>query len=121
MSILDRSMEFLLAAVFLWFGIGKIFSHNRKEQEPGTEETSGLMELPYAWAALIGLFETVGALALIAPVGVLLSPRSSIAAASALALLMVGASIYRVRHQQSAAPTVVLFLMAVFVIAAHSL
>ena len=34
---------------------------------------------------------------------------------------MVGASIYRVRRQQSAAPTVVLFLMAVFVIAARSL
>jgi hypothetical protein len=121
MSVLDRIMEFLLAGVFLWFGLGKIFSYNRGANEPDGEETSGLMGLPYTLAALIGLFETVAALALIAPVGVVLSPRLSIAAATALALLMVGASIYRVRRQQSAAPTVVLFLMAVFVIAARSL
>ena len=121
MSILDRFMEFLLAGIFLWFGLGKIFSYNREANEPEKEETSGLMGLPYTWAALIGLFETVAALALMAPVGVLLSPKFSIAAATALALLMVGASIFRIRRRQSAAPTVVLFLMAVFVIAARCL
>jgi len=121
MNSLDRLMEILLAGVFLCAGLGKIFSYNRKASEPGNEGTSGLMGLPYAWAALIGLFETVAALALIAPVGALLSPAFVITAATALALLMVGASLYRVRHQQSAAPTIALFLMALFVIAARCL
>lgn len=114
-------MEFLLSGVFLCAGLAKIFSYNRKASKPGNQETSGLMGLPYTWAALIGLFETVAALALIAPVGPSLSPTLVIATASALALLMVGASIYRVRRQQSAAPTIALFLMAFFVIAARCL
>ena len=42
-------MEFLLAGVFLCAGLGKIFSYNRKPSEPGNEETSGLMGLPYTW------------------------------------------------------------------------
>jgi hypothetical protein len=75
------------------------------------------MGLPYTWAGLIGLFENLSALALIAPVGALLSPAFAGAAATALAMLMVGASIYQIRRLQSAAPTIVLFLMAILVIA----
>jgi len=114
-------MEFLLAGVFLWFGLGKIFSYNRRAKDPRDGETSGLADLPYRWAALIGLFETAAALALIAPVGGLLSATVAVTAAAALALLMMAASIYRVRRQESAIPTIVLFLMAVFVIAARTL
>jgi uncharacterized membrane protein YphA (DoxX/SURF4 family) len=121
MNSLDRFMEFLLSGVFLCAGLVKIFSYNRKAKEPGNQETTGLMGLPYTCAALIGLFEIVAALALIAPVGPSLSPTFAIVTASALALLMVGASIYRVRHQQSAAPTIALFLMALFVLAARCL
>ncbi len=114
-------MEFLLAGVFLCAGLAKIFSYNRKASEPGNEESSGLMGLPYTWAALIGLFETAAALALIAPVPALLSPTFVLTAATALALLMVAASVYRVRRQQSAAPTIALFLMALFVIVGRCL
>lgn len=110
-------MEFLLAGVFLCAGLVKIFGYNRKARDSGSRETSGLGGLPYTWAALIGLFEMVAALALIAPVDAQLSATLVTTAAIALALLMVAASIYRMRRQQSAAPTVVLFLMAVFVIA----
>ena len=121
MNSLDRLMEFLLSGVFLCAGLAKIFSYNRKASKPGNQETSGLMGLPYTWAALIGLFETVAALALIAPVGP--SPLSNTRhrAARHSLCLMVGASIYRVRRQQSAAPTIALFLMALFVIAARCL
>jgi uncharacterized membrane protein YphA (DoxX/SURF4 family) len=121
MNSLDRVMELLLAVVFLCAGLGKIFSYNSKGEEPGRGETSGLAGLPYTWAALIGLSETVAALALIAPVGASLSAKIVTTAAIALALLMVAASIYRVRCQQSAAPTIALFLMALFVIAMRCL
>lgn len=125
MNSLDRIMEFLLSAVFLCFGLAKIFSYNRRAQDPSGEdatgEATGLMGLAYQWAALIGFFETAAALILLLPseAGPAIAP--ALLAATALAVLMVGASIYRARQQQSAAPTIVLFLMALFVIAAHCL
>ena len=114
-------MEFLLAGVFLCTGLGKIFSYNRKAKDSKIGESSGPMGLPYRWTALIGLAETAASLALIAPVGRHPSAPLVLAAALALALLMVAASIYRVRRHESAIPTIVLFLMAVFIIAARSL
>lgn len=110
-----------MAGVFLCAGLSKIFSYNRKAKVPGTRETPGPMGLQYRWAALIGLFETAAALALIVPTGSPASANLVLPAASALALLMVAASIYRLRRQESAAPTVALFLMAIFVIAARCL
>ena len=125
MNTLDRFMEFLLSAVFLCFGLAKIFSYNRKARYPSGEdgpgETTGLMGLSYEWAALIGFFETVAALILLLPSAARPAITPALVAATALAVLMIGASIYRARQQQSAAPTIVLFLMALFVIAAHCL
>ena len=117
MNSLDRFMEFVLAFVFLLAGLGKIFSYNRKAERPA----SGLMGVEYKWAALIGLFELVAALALITPVDFDRHATLVLPAAIGLALLTVGASIYRVCRHQSAVPTVVLFLLAIFVIAARCL
>lgn len=114
-------MELLLAGVFLLAGLSKIFTNNGKAKDSETEEPSGLMGLPYGLAALIGLFETSAALALITPVGTWPSATLALPAATALALLMVAASIYRVRRKESAIPTIVLFLMAIFVVAARTL
>lgn len=119
MNSLDRFMELLLAVVFLLVGLSKIFTKNRKGKHAGTGESSGLMGLPYGLAALIGLFETTAALVLITPAGTWPSATLALPAATALAVLMVAASIYRVRRRESAVPTIVLFLMAIFVIAAR--
>jgi hypothetical protein len=125
MNGLNRFMEFLLSAVFLCAGLAKIFSYNRNENrsiasnDPG--ETTGLMGLPYRWAALIGFFETMAALILLAPSATLPTFAPALIAATALALLMVAASVYRLRRRQSTAPTMALFLIALFVIAAHCL
>jgi hypothetical protein len=62
------------------------------------------------------LLEIVGAIGLILPMD-LLPPHIVVrAAAAALGLLMIIAGIYHVRRKESAAPDVVLFLMAIFVI-----
>ncbi|HUV70954.1 MAG TPA: DoxX family protein [Terracidiphilus sp.] len=125
MNSLDRFMEFLLSAAFLCFGLAKIFSYNGRAQAPSGEdvpgETTGLMGLSYQWAALIGFFETAAALILLLPSEAHPAIAPALVAATALAVLMIGASFYRARQQQSAAPTIVLFLMALFVIAAHCL
>ena len=119
MNNLDPVMEFVLAFVFLVAGLSKIFSYNRKPARPDGGQATGLMGLQYAWAALIGLFELAAALALITPVSSELHATLVLRAAIGLALLTVGASIYRVRRNQSAVPTMVLFLLAAFVIAAR--
>lgn len=121
MNSLDRFMEFVLAFVFLLAGLGKIFSYNRKAERPEGGQAGGLMGVEYKWAALIGLFELVAALALITPVDSDRHATLVLPAAIGLALLTVGASIYRVCRHQSAVPTVVLFLLAIFVIAARCL
>jgi hypothetical protein len=119
MNSLDRFMELLLAGVFLLVGLSKIFTNNKKAKYSGPPESSGLMGLPYRMAALIGLFETTAALVLIMPAGTWPSATLALPAATALAVLMLAASIYRMRLRESAVPTIVLFLMAIFVVAAR--
>ncbi len=112
-------MEFLLAGVFLCLGLSKVFGYRRKAKESESGQASGFLGLPYGLAASIGLFEVVAAMALIAPAAILPSSTLVLPAAVGLAILTVAASIYRARRQESAVPTIVLFLMAIFVVTAH--
>lgn len=121
MNSLDRFMELLLAIVFLCAGLAKVFSYNSAKKSGGASGTSGFTGLPYVWAALIGAFEIAAAMVLVAPAGTWPSDNLALPAAGALALLMAAASIYRQKRQQSSAPTIALFLMALFVIAARCL
>lgn len=114
-------MELLLAGVFLCLGLSKIFGYQRKAKQSESGLPSGLMGLPYGLAATIGLFEIAAALALVMPAGVWPSSALVLPAAVGLAILTVAASIYRVRRKESAVPTIVLFLMAIFVVAARCL
>jgi hypothetical protein len=69
----------------------------------------------------IGLFEVLLALALVAPIGLNLPVALPLLAASALALLTMTAAIYHLRRHETAAPSAVLFLLALFVIVGHTL
>jgi hypothetical protein len=60
--------------------------------------------------------EIAGAVGLLVPVDVMPPHVLLRAAAGGLALLMVGAGIYHARRQESAAPSISLFLLALFVI-----
>jgi hypothetical protein len=67
-------------------------------------------------AALVGLLEVVGAAGVLVPVDVWPPYVFLRLAAAGLGLLMVGTAVYHVRRQESAAPDVSLFLLALFVI-----
>jgi hypothetical protein len=110
MNNLDRFMEFLVAAVFLFVGLSKIFSYRypRGLREAGASELA--VEFPYWCVALLGLFEMAAAMALVTPF------ELTLIAAVALAFSTLIAGFYRVSVKKSAAPTTALFLLVLFVI-----
>jgi uncharacterized membrane protein YphA (DoxX/SURF4 family) len=116
MSSLDQFAEFFVAVVFLCAGIRKIFSYKPKKPAEEARPAQGLYGLPYELLVAVALFEIAAALALVAPVDPEMHVQLVRLAAVGLALLTVAASIYRVRHKQSAAPTLALFFMTMFVI-----
>jgi hypothetical protein len=69
-----------------------------------------------AQAALVGLVEAAGAALVLVPVDVWPPQVLVRLACSGLALIMVAASIYHMRRQESAAPSISLFLLALFII-----
>ncbi len=109
-------MELLVAVVFLWVGIGKIRSYGRRPKALGASRMHLPFGLPQGFAIAVGLFEIGAALILLfAPFGTWQQANLVRSAVTLLALLTMGAGIYHVRRQETAAPTVVLFLLTVFV------
>lgn len=110
MNSLDRFMEFLVAAVFIFVGLSKILTYrlHMKPSEAGATEL--VSEFPYWCIALVGLFEMGAAMALVTPF------ELTLFAAVALALSTMITGLYRVSVNKPTAPTLVLFLLALFVI-----
>jgi hypothetical protein len=121
MTNLDRFMELLLAGVFLWIGIRTILSFRRRPKALGASNRRLPLGLPYGVVVAIGIFEIVAALGLVAPFGSAQPVSTALVAATGLALLTLMAAILNVRRQRSAAPSVALFLMALFVIVGHTI
>jgi uncharacterized membrane protein len=69
-----------------------------------------------AQALLIGLFEAAAAVLVLVPVDIWPPHILLRLACAGLALIMVAASIYHFRRQESAAPSISLFLLALFII-----
>ncbi len=108
--------QIILAGVFLSVGLSKIFAYQRLVKAVEARSKGGKIGMSRAQAALVGLAEMAGAVGVLVPVDpwppyILL--RLSCAG---LALLMVAAGIYHIRRQEPAAPSVSLFLLALFVI-----
>jgi len=110
MNGLDRLMEFVVAAVFTFVGLSKIFSYKYKAAGGEVEASEFAVEFPYWSVALLGLFEMIAAMALITPF------EQKLFAAVALALSTLIICLYRASVQKPAAPTVVLLLLVLFVI-----
>jgi Na+/H+ antiporter NhaD/arsenite permease-like protein len=115
MSSLDRFAEFFVAVVFFCAGVSRIFPYKQKETRTVTEKAHGFARLPYKLQFVVAVFEIAAAFALLVPVDPAMHIDLARLAAAGLALLTIAASIYRVRHNQSAAPTIALFFMAMFV------
>jgi uncharacterized membrane protein YphA (DoxX/SURF4 family) len=108
--------QIILAGIFLFTGFTKIFAYEHLVRAVEARSKAGRIGMSRGLAALVGLAEIAGAVGLLVPVDVMPPHVLLRAAAAGLALLMVGAGIYHARRQESAAPSISLFLLALFVI-----
>jgi uncharacterized membrane protein YphA (DoxX/SURF4 family) len=108
--------QILLAGIFLFTGFSKIFAYNRVVKVVEARSKAGRIGMSRAQAALVGLVEAAGAALVLVPVDVWPPQVLVRLACSGLALIMVAASIYHMRRQESAAPSISLFLLALFII-----
>ncbi|HLI04798.1 MAG TPA: DoxX family protein [Terracidiphilus sp.] len=113
--------QVLLAGIFLFIGITKLFADERLLRRLEGLPGRGAVTLTRAQAVPVGLLEIAGAIGVVMPP--MLTPEALAPdylmvrlAAAGLALLMVGASIFHARRRESAAPSVTLFLLALFVL-----
>jgi uncharacterized membrane protein YphA (DoxX/SURF4 family) len=108
--------QILLAGVFLFTGFSKIFAYGKVVKVVQARSKAGNIGLSRRQAVLVGLVEIAGAVGLLIPVDVWPPYVLLRLAAGGLALLMVAAGIFHARRQESAAPSITLFLLALFVI-----
>jgi uncharacterized membrane protein YphA (DoxX/SURF4 family) len=116
MNTLLWIVQIILAGVFLFTGFSKIFAYGQVVKVMEARSKSGGFGLSRASAALVGVLEIIGAAGVLVPVDLWPPDVFLRLAAAGLALLMVAAGVYHIRRQESAAPSVVLFLLALFVI-----
>lgn len=108
--------QIILAGVFIFTGLSKIFAYGQVVKVVEARSKAARIGMSRGQAAMVGLVEIVGAAAVLVPVD-LWPPYVFLRLATAwLALLMVAAGIYHLRRQESAAPSVAMFLLALFVI-----
>ena len=108
--------QIILAGVFLFTGLSKIFAYKHLVKAVEARSKAGRIGMSRGQAALVGLLEAAGAAAVLVPMDVRPPWALLRLACGGLALLMVAAGIYHIRRQESAAPSVALFLLALFVI-----
>jgi hypothetical protein len=112
--------QLVLAGVFLFTGSTKLFVYEKLVKTLESRSKSGRIGMSRGQAAMIGLLEIAGGVGILTPADIVSAGLQShlfiLLAAGGLALLMVAAGIYHLRRQESAAPAVSLFLLAVFVV-----
>jgi uncharacterized membrane protein YphA (DoxX/SURF4 family) len=108
--------QIILAGVFLFTGFSKIFAYKHVVKVVEARSKAVPIGITSAQAALVGMAEIVGAAGVLVPVDLWPPYVFLRLAAAVLALLMVGTGIYHLRREESAAPDVSLFLLALFVI-----
>jgi uncharacterized membrane protein YphA (DoxX/SURF4 family) len=107
--------QILLAGVFLYAGLSKIFAYGRQTKTL-SRPIGGCAGLPHELVAAIALAEIAGALAVVVPVDLWPPDILLRLAVTGLALLTVAAVVYHVRRKEPTAPLVALFLLALFII-----
>jgi uncharacterized membrane protein YphA (DoxX/SURF4 family) len=108
--------QILLAAVFLFTGASKLLAYEELVRAVERRSKGGKIGMSRPLAGIVGLLEIAGAVGVILPVDPWPPQVLLRLAAAGLALLMVVAGIYHLSRQESATPSVVLFLLAIFVI-----
>jgi uncharacterized membrane protein YphA (DoxX/SURF4 family) len=108
--------QILLAGVFLVTGATKLLSYEKLVKRLEARSKGRPIGMSLGQAALIGVLEIAGAVGVLTPASLVPAHLIVRLAAAGLALLMVGAGIYHLRRDESAAPAVSMFLLALFVI-----
>lgn len=108
--------QIILAGIFLFAGFTKIFAYERLVKAVEARSKSGRVGMTQTQAVTVGILEIGGAVGLLVPMDVWPPNILLRLAAGGLALLMVAAGIYQIRRKDSAAPSVALFLLALFII-----
>ena len=108
--------QLVLAGVFSFTGATKLFAYEKLVKTLQSRSKGKPIGMSSGQAAVIGLLEIAGAVGVVTPAELIHGHLFVRLAAGGLALLMVAAGIYHLRRQESAAPAVSLFLLAVFVI-----
>ena len=108
--------QILLAGVFLFTGATKLFTYEKLVIRLEARSKGRPLGISRGQAALIGLLEIAGAVGVLTPATLVPAHLLVRMAACGLALLMIGAGIYHLRRDESAAPAVAVFLLALFVI-----
>jgi hypothetical protein len=116
MNTLVWIAQILLGGIFLFTGAGKLFAYKKLIESLEARSKFGHAGVSRRLAAFIGLAEIAGALGVLTPGWLVPGHLLVRLAAGGLALIMVLAGIYHLRREEEAAPTVVLFLLALFVI-----
>jgi uncharacterized membrane protein YphA (DoxX/SURF4 family) len=108
--------QILLAAVFVFTGVSKLLAYEELVKAPELRGKAKRVGMSRGVAAAVGLLEIIGAVCVVVPVDIWPPYILLRAAAAGLAILMIIAGIYHLRRQETAAPSVVLFLLSIFVI-----
>jgi len=117
MNSLDWFAQLLLAGIFVFSGLSKIFAIQRRVKTTAhTSLSCTCSGMPCNVVLAIALVELTGALALIVPFNLWQPGILPLLGAAGLALLTLCACIYHLRRHESAAPIVALFLLTLFVI-----
>jgi hypothetical protein len=109
-------VQIIMAGVFIFTGCSKVLAYDKVVKALEARYKGHKIGMSRGLAAQVGLLEILGAVGVAMPFDAWPPHIFLLMAASGLALLMVVAGIYHIRRKETATPSVVLFLMAVFVI-----
>jgi hypothetical protein len=116
MNALLWIVQLILAGVFFTTAAGKLFAYQRVVAVVESRSKGHAVNMTRIQAAVVAIAEIVGALGLLMPVETEPPHLVILAAAGWLALIMVGATIYHFARKEHATPSIVLFLLALFII-----
>jgi uncharacterized membrane protein YphA (DoxX/SURF4 family) len=117
MNVLMWIAQLIIGGVFLFTGFSKLFVYDKVTKFVERRSKTHPIGIPARQAAVIGVAEIAGALGEIVPIHFEGYPYLLPLVSSAfLAILMMGAFQYHLRRKESAAPSLVLILMAILVI-----
>jgi len=116
MNTLLWIVQIIMAGVFLFTGCSKVLAYDKVVKALEARYNGHKIGMSRGLAAQVGMLEIVGAVGVALPYDFWPPHIILRLAATGLALLMVIAGIYHARRNETATPSVVLFLMAMFVI-----